>query len=239
MRSRRLLTNALEIPVTEQQVVDWLEYGREEGRSDVWVIDPLDGTRGFLNQRSYVIAAGLMTNRVPMAAVIGAPTYPDATGILCCASGNTATAESSTQSELPQRIQVSTRTAPSLWRCLESPANDPHSQMLAANLYRLIGIRTQQVQQIDGQEKHTRLALGDAEVVLRLPRPENTRPYMLWDYVAGITLIWAAGGQVTDVDGSPIDFSSGSTLKNRGIIASNGLIHDHLLRTLAQVLQTK
>ena len=50
-------------------------------------------------------------------------------------------------------------------------------------------------------------------------------------------LVEAAGGRVSDVDGSPLDFSQGLSLANRGIIVSNGAIHDRVVAAVMQVLQ--
>lgn len=47
-----------------------------------------------------------------------------------------------------------------------------------------------------------------------------------------------AGGKVTDVRGKPLDFSQGRTLKNNsGVIATNGRVHDEVLKVVAQVLK--
>jgi hypothetical protein len=41
---------------------------------------------------------------------------------------------------------------------------------------------------------------------------------------------------VTDLDGRPLDFSHGRTLAtNRGVLASNGLLHAFLLDGLKQI----
>jgi 3'(2'), 5'-bisphosphate nucleotidase len=45
-----------------------------------------------------------------------------------------------------------------------------------------------------------------------------------------------AGGRVTDLDGRPLDFSHGRTLaKNRGILATNGHLHDVVLAGLREI----
>lgn len=50
-------------------------------------------------------------------------------------------------------------------------------------------------------------------------------------------LIEEAGGSICDVNGKPLDFSQGRTLKNnKGIIATNGKIHSEVLAAVKQVL---
>jgi fructose-1,6-bisphosphatase/inositol monophosphatase family enzyme len=47
-----------------------------------------------------------------------------------------------------------------------------------------------------------------------------------------------AGGRVTDVLGRPLDFSRGRELSdNRGIVATNGLIHERVLEAVREVLK--
>jgi myo-inositol-1(or 4)-monophosphatase len=50
-----------------------------------------------------------------------------------------------------------------------------------------------------------------------------------WDTAAGVLLIDEAGGKVTRFDGSPFELNSKETL------ASNGLIHDELMREFADI----
>jgi myo-inositol-1(or 4)-monophosphatase len=50
-----------------------------------------------------------------------------------------------------------------------------------------------------------------------------------WDVAAGLLLVEEAGGRVTDLRGGPLD------LLAPAVVASNGRIHDEMLRTLASV----
>ncbi|MGN1274751.1 MAG: inositol monophosphatase family protein, partial [Thermoguttaceae bacterium] len=58
----------------------------------------------------------------------------------------------------------------------------------------------------------------------------------IWDQAAGSIILEEAGGRVTDLDGKPLDFSQGYTLKqNRGICASNGLLHDLAVKAIEEI----
>ena len=46
-----------------------------------------------------------------------------------------------------------------------------------------------------------------------------------WDQAAGSLLIEEAGGRVTDRAGQRLDFTGGRSLRNTGMLASNGLLH--------------
>ncbi|HVR63073.1 MAG TPA: inositol monophosphatase family protein [Polyangia bacterium] len=50
-----------------------------------------------------------------------------------------------------------------------------------------------------------------------------------WDLVGGAAIVLAAGGQVSDLDGTPFNGETGR------VLASNGLIHDQMMRILAGV----
>jgi myo-inositol-1(or 4)-monophosphatase len=49
-----------------------------------------------------------------------------------------------------------------------------------------------------------------------------------WDYVSGQLILEEAGGKITQVDGSPLQLFG----DNKGIIASNGYVHDELLQVI-------
>ena len=58
----------------------------------------------------------------------------------------------------------------------------------------------------------------------------------IWDQAAGSLIIEEAGGKVSDLDGKPLDFSAGRTLaNNRGVLATNGLLHDSALAALRKI----
>jgi 3'-phosphoadenosine 5'-phosphosulfate (PAPS) 3'-phosphatase len=49
-----------------------------------------------------------------------------------------------------------------------------------------------------------------------------------------------AGGRVTDLSGKPLDFSQGKTLvKNKGVIATNGKLHDIVLKAVKSVIKSQ
>ena len=64
----------------------------------------------------------------------------------------------------------------------------------------------------------------------RLSSPRAAR-----DFAAASVVIGEAGGRMSDLDGAPLDFSRGEMLPAgvRGIIASNGRLHDAALAALA------
>jgi len=50
-----------------------------------------------------------------------------------------------------------------------------------------------------------------------------------WDVAAGILIVLEAGGKISNVDGQPFDFD------DKGIVASNGKVHQQLLKYLEKI----
>ncbi len=105
------------------------------------------------------------------------------------------------------RIAVSTRSKPRDLKVVESVERDHAALELMARIYAELGIDTdKQVEGIDSQDKYAMLACGDADLYLRLPREAKPK-HRAWDHAAGAALVQAAGGVVTDIDGSLLDFT--------------------------------
>jgi 3'(2'), 5'-bisphosphate nucleotidase len=82
---------------------------------------------------------------------------------------------------------------------------------------------------IDSQCKYAVVARGEASIYLRLPRDTSYRE-KVWDHAAGALVLEEAGGRASDLDGKALDFSQGRLLGNhRGIVCTNGAIHDQVL----------
>lgn len=100
-------------------------------------------------------------------------------------------------------------------------------------LAKVLGIQ-RPVLRIDSQAKYGLVASGRADLYLRLPAPgaPEYREY-IWDHAAGSLLVEEAGGRVSDVQGASLDFGQGRRLsKNRGVVVSNGCLHDVVLNAL-------
>lgn len=224
--------------VTEAQVKAWLDHGRGTETERTWLIDPVDGTKGFIAMRRYSIAVALLDRGLPIAGILGSPGYPspDGRGLLFYAQRGAAHAELISGSK-PSRIAVSSRTKPSTLKVVQSVERDHAHLELMAKIYTQLGISEAQVEGIDSQDKYAMIACGDADLMLRLPREEKPS-HRAWDHGAGLALVQAAGGVVTDVDGSPLDFTTGAILThNTGMVASNGQIHERVLEVVQAALK--
>jgi 3'(2'), 5'-bisphosphate nucleotidase len=90
---------------------------------------------------------------------------------------------------------------------------------------------------MDSQAKYAVLAAGGGDLLLRLLSPSKPDyRERIWDQAAGSLVLEEAGGKITDLDGKPLNFCTGRTLlQNRGILASNGMLHAPALTALRQI----
>jgi 3'(2'), 5'-bisphosphate nucleotidase len=90
---------------------------------------------------------------------------------------------------------------------------------------------------MDSQAKYAVLAAGKGDVLVRLisaKMPDYKEK--IWDQGAGSIVVEEAGGRISDLHGRKLDFTAGRTLaKNRGILATNGALHETLLKGLEQI----
>ena len=203
-----------------------------------WVLDPIDGTKGFLRGDQYAIALGLMEDGEVVGGVLGCPNLPSANGRGClfaAARGRGAWELPLDEDGPPRRIGVSS-VADSTEAVFCESAVSMHSDRGGhAGIAERLGVTAAPVR-MDSQCKYGAIARGDASIYLRLPSSATYRE-KIWDHAAGFIVVTEAGGTVTDAFGRKLDFSLGRTLDtNRGVVATNGLLHRKVLAAAAAVL---
>lgn len=232
----RLMTHVRRIrPAAQTEaVLSWIDHGgASEYSPRFWTLDPIDGTKGFLRGDQYAVSLALVVEGELTVAVLGCPNLPwskDSTGgtIFTAVKGLGAFEFPLDGEGEPKRINVSHQNDPSRLRFCESveaahSAHDDH-----AAIARKIGIEADPVR-IDSQAKYAVVARGQAEAYLRLPKDDLYRE-KIWDHAGGALVVCEAGGKVTDILGRPLEFNHGRTLEqNRGVIVSNGSLHDAIL----------
>ncbi|KAL1520098.1 hypothetical protein AB1Y20_023571 [Prymnesium parvum] len=229
---------------TEQSVCDALDLGAtgavdgwsRAGRT--WVLDPIDGTKGFVRGDQFAIALALLDEGQPRLGFLGCPRAdrPVPGGVIFWAQrGHGAfyrRLDAADQVDTP--IRTDPVTAPELVvPCEAAEASHTSFSQSAAALVSLGFDKTPPIR-IDGQGKYGLVGCGEAHVYTRLPRSGYVEN--IWDHAAGACIVEEAGGCVTDLDGNPLDFSLGATLGDhvKGIVATNGpVLHKLVLRALA------
>ena len=148
--------------------------------------------------------------------------------------GKGASVRSLTGDGAAEPVRVAGPMAAAAARFCESVESGHSSHDDAARVARELGITAEPVR-LDSQAKYAVVARGEAAAYLRLP----TRPgYVekIWDHAAGMLVVTEAGGRVTDVDGAELEFRHGPRLeRNRGVIVTNGSLHDQVIAALRTV----
>jgi 3'(2'), 5'-bisphosphate nucleotidase len=234
---------------TLEEVLGLIDRGSGTPGDIFWTLDPIDGTKGFLRRDQYAIALALVRNGNVEFGVLGCPelsltnlsnpSRPPATAggvIIAAARGQGAFAQPLNGTGDWQQLKVSSRSSAKDARILRSVEKSHTNIDEIGQLAAKLGVTAAPVP-MDSQAKYAVLAAGHGEVLLRLlsrSRPDYREK--IWDQAAGSIVIEEAGGRISDLDGKPLDFSHGRTLaKNRGILATNGHLHDTLLAGLRSI----
>lgn len=239
---QRFVTDALGGYVFEEQVCAWLDFGKQMTAERTWVVDPIDGTKGFLGQRHYCVAIGLLIGGEPVLGVLASPGFysdeenpPDDLGVLAYAQQGGGAFLEPLGGGPAMPIHVSEASDPRRAMMLTSYESG-HTDMSFFNHVTLELGRGADApaRGLDSQDKHAMIAAGMGDVYLRIV-PEPDFREKVWDHAAGYALVIAAGGRMTDIYGQPLDWTAGRKLyNNRGVLVTNGLLHDELLRAIEQ-----
>lgn len=218
--------------IREKEILEAIgEGGETNGR--YWVLDPIDGTRGFIRQEQYCIALALIENHEVVLGVLGCPRFPlpgYKKGALFAAVKGEGCLRMPYETLEPYKIEVTPLTTPEeMIYCEPHVTSRTHSHSRAFEIAKKLKAHPRPFR-LDSQVKYAHVANGDASIYLRIPT-YGAYVEKIWDHAAGMLIVEEAGGKVTDVHGKKLDFSHGKTLcANEGIIATNGFLHEQVLK---------
>lgn len=226
------------------EVLDAIERGSGDGgpTERFWTVDPIDGTKGFLRKDQYAVALALVEEGEVVLGVLGCPNLPlnglDPTGtrgsLFVAVKGEGAFIRGLEEKE-EKKVRVDELSDPSQAIFCESVESTHASHGDTARVAKKMGIVKSPLR-MDSVCKYGIVARGDVSFYLRIPG-QKSYVEKIWDHAAGFILVSEAGGRVTDIDGRLLNFSLGRTLDaNRGILASNGRIHQLVLDTVQKTL---
>lgn len=222
---------------TSEAVTKWIDHGNGDVAARYWTLDPIDGTKGFLRKDQYAVALALVENGEIKVGVLACPalTIGDKTGILLVAVRGEGATMQAIAGGNPEPIKVTSSSDAEHFRFVESVESGHGDQASQSAIAQAAGI-TADSMRMDSQAKYAAVASGQAVLYLRLPSPKSPDyREKIWDHAAGVIIVEEAGGRVTDMTGKPLDFSKAAKLvDNRGVIVSNGEIHDNVLSALQQ-----
>ena len=226
--------------VSADTVCEWIDRGSGDVGKSFWTLDPIDGTKGFLRRDQYAIALAYIVDGIVQLGVLGCPNLAyrlDAMDVECgclfVADRGEGTHLYTTTGDFLEQVYVSEETH----RFAESfesshGDSDAHSKIAEA-----LGI-TESPVRMDSQAKYGIVSRGEASLYIRLPNPAfPDYRECIWDHAAGMIVVQEAGGTVTDANGAPLNFLTGKRMhENRGIVATNGKLHQHVLKVVSSQL---
>ncbi|KAM3255475.1 hypothetical protein ACQJBY_048630 [Aegilops geniculata] len=207
------------ITLCKEGILSAIDTGKSEGGPSGrhWVLDPIDGTKGFLRGGQYAIALALLDEGKVVLGVLGCPNLPLAS--ISNLNG------SSSGDQMGALFSATVGCGAEV----ESLAGSPPQKKL--------GVQAPPVR-IDSQAKYGALARGDGAIYLRFPHKGYKEK--IWDHAAGAIVVTEAGGVVTDASGNDLDFSKGRFLDvDTGIIATNKKLMPSLLKSVQEAIKEK
>jgi 3'(2'), 5'-bisphosphate nucleotidase len=234
---RQTLPNA-----TRRDICDWIDIGNRQPAGRFWTLDPIDGTKGFLRNDQYAVALALIEDGEVKLGALACPALPlwmdglgNDSGTLFVAVRGEPAQMAPLCGGVAVPIRVTGAALGNGLRFVESVEARHGNQDLQEEIAQAVGI-TEPPLRMDSQAKYASVARGDAALYLRLPSPTSLDyRESIWDHASGSIIVEQAGGRVTDMLGAPLDFTAGTKLgANRGVVVSNGLFHDAVIKALAR-----
>ena len=193
-------------------------------KSRVWMVDPLDGTNGFIDGNGdFAVQIGLTEEGQGVLGVV----YQPLPGVLYRAVRGEGTWIERPQFE-PEQTYASNKTDLSSMRLAASRSHrSPRMNKVVARF----GFR-EEVQRGSVGIKIGLLVEQQCDVYIHLsPRTKQ------WDTCAPEVILTEAGGRITDLFGYPLNYNVPDVQNRNGLVASNGAAHDQIIATLAPLLR--
>ncbi|KAM3207404.1 hypothetical protein ACQJBY_062564 [Aegilops geniculata] len=241
-----------DIVLSKEAILSAIDTGKSEGGPSGrhWVLDPIDGTKGFVRGGQYAIALALLDEGRVVLGVLGCPNLPftsvsnlsgsssgDQTGALFSAAIGCGAEVQSLDGSPPQKISVCTIDNPANASFFESYEGAHSMRDFTGSVAEKLGVQAPPVR-IDSQAKYGALARGDGAIYWRFPH-EGYRE-TIWDHAAGSIVVTEAGGVVKDASGNDLDFSKGRYLvRDTGIIATNKQLMPSVLKCVQEAIKEK
>jgi 3'(2'), 5'-bisphosphate nucleotidase len=223
--ANELIVNGLkaEFPGDGILAEESVDTDRRLTKSRVWMVDPLDGTNGFIDGNGdFAVQIGLVADGECVAGVV----YLPLTDVLYRAVlGGGTWIE---RPELPpEKAAVSDRKT---FAEMRLAASRSHRSPRMNKVVQRFGFR-EEVQRGSVGIKVGLLIEQQCDLYIHLsPRTKQ------WDTCAPQLILTEAGGRLTDLFGRPLNYNVPDVNNRNGLVASNGASHDLIIETLAPLL---
>jgi 3'(2'),5'-bisphosphate nucleotidase len=199
-------------------------------RERVWMVDPIDGTKGFIaGTGDFAVQIGLAVKGQAALGVLYAP----ATDVLYWAARGHGSWVLRPTSEAdagpkPERLHVTDETELSRTRLAESRS---HRSPKMDEVVRALGVRAE-VRSHSVGIKVGLLVERQADLYIHMS-PKTKQ----WDTCAPEAVLAEAGGRMTDLWGGPLLYNTPDVLNRNGLVASNGAAHDSVIERVRPLLE--
>lgn len=190
----------------------------DKGGKRLWIVDPIDGTRGFAQKNGeFCIMVGFVENGEM---VVGAVLEP--VRWICTFASKGAGCWRFTNPSEKRRCRVSFNNSIPAATLTQSRSKTARQSPVMQRL--------QPARLTETYSAGLKLALvasGEADIYVNI-YPE----FYDWDICAGHILVEEAGGRVTNLKGEPIRYGTPGFKQRGGLLATNGELHDAVLAKL-------
>ncbi|MBW4663683.1 MAG: 3'(2'),5'-bisphosphate nucleotidase CysQ [Chroococcus sp. CMT-3BRIN-NPC107] len=200
-------------------------HSKQLEQSYVWIIDPLDGTRDFIDKTGeYAIHIALVKNHRPVLAVVA---HPEAEKLYYATLNNGTFVETIDGKIVP--IKVSDRNS---IENLTLVISRTHRDDRLNYLLQTLPCKDRQYVGSVGC-KITAIVEQKADIYISLSGKSAPKD---WDMAAPELILTEAGGQFTHFDGTPLKYNQGDVNQWGGLLASNGNCHPELCNKSKKIL---
>ena len=192
-------------------------------KARVWMIDPLDGTTGFIDGNGdFAVQIGLTENGECVLGVV----YQPLTGVLYRAVRGGGTWIERPDGE-PEQARVSNHREISAMRLAASRSHRSP--------------RMDQVVEAFGLKDEIRRGSVGIKVGLIVEQQSDLYVHLSprtkqWDTCAPEVILREAGGRITDLFGQALRYNYADVQNRNGVVASNGVSHDRIIELLEPLL---
>ena len=222
----RLIVAGLSEVFPHDAILSEEEIDEAEGRLSrdrVWIIDPIDGTAGFIKKDGdFAVQIGLAVNGEAVLGVVYLPAHQT----LYFASKGNGTFVAVNGAE-PVRLRVSDKTD---LNQINIAVSRDHRSPKMSRIVSELGLQNE-------------VGRGSVGVKIGMIVEQACDLYIhlshrtkFWDTCAPQIILEEAGGKITDLFGSEFRYNIGNVMNLNGILASNGAAHETVLARLTPIL---
>ena len=201
-----------------------IDTSRRLSKERVWMIDPLDGTTGFIDGNGdFAVQIGLAERGKPVMGVV----YQPLTGVLYRAVRGGSSWIERPEFEV-ERAYVSDHKEVSTMRLAASRS---HRSPRMDTIVQAFGLK-EEVRRGSVGIKVGLIVERQCDLYIHLsPRTKQ------WDTCAPEIILHEAGGQLTDLFGHPLTYNNQDVQNRNGVVATNAVAHGPIISALQPLLR--